>query len=299
MARKKKDSLVDDISHVLMVAPWWGGPLLALAAFFFLRLAIPLILDAGAVGGHDLVKMPHQVFTGLSVTFAPWAAIVILLCWVVAEGKKFANRKLLDRQRGLESVSELSWQEFERLVGEMYRRQEYSVEHTGSDGGDGGIDLRLRHGGKTTLVQCKHWKTWNVGVKEVRELRGVVASEGAHHGILVTYGSFTDDAIDFARKNPITLVAGPELEQMMRSVQQTNPKANCRNGGNRIAMSSRETPEQSEPLQSLPAQSTAPACPLCGAEMVQRTAKRGQYSGQAFWGCCRYPECLGKRQMGE
>jgi restriction system protein len=80
---------------------------------------------------------------------------------------------------------------------------------TGSDSGDGGIDLLLRREGRTTLVQCKHWKAWRVGVKEVRELRGVVASERAHYGIVATYGSFTEDAIAFANRNPITLVGWP------------------------------------------------------------------------------------------
>lgn len=280
-----------------MAAPWWGGPLLALAAFLFFRLAMPLILGVGVGDGHDPLAMPRQVFTGFSIMVAPWVAMLALFCWGVTEIKKFANRKLLDKQSGLASIGELSWQEFEQLVGEAYRRQEYSVEHTGSNGGDGGIDLRLRHGGKTTLVQCKHWKTWKVGVKEVRELRGVMASEAAQHGILVTYGSFTDDAIDFARKNPITLVAGPELEQMIRSVQQTNPKADRPNGDNRLAMRSQEMSEQPESPQELSAQSTVSTCPACGSEMVERTARRGQYSGQPFWGCCHYPECRGKRKL--
>jgi len=268
-------------------------------AYLFCRLAVPLILSVGAGDGHDPLAMPCQVFSEFSIMFAPWAAAFVLFCWGVTEIKKFANRKLFDRQSGLKSIGELSWQGFEQLVAEAYRRQEYSVEHTGSNGGDGGIDLILRRGGKTTLVQCKHWRAWQVGVKEVRELRGVVASEGAHHGILVTYGSFTDDAMDFARKNPITLVAGPELEQMIRSVQQTTPKADRDKGGNPPATRSRETSEQPESPQGLSAQSTVPTCPACGSEMVERTAKRGQYSGQAFWGCRRYPECHGKRQMGE
>ena len=34
-----------------------------------------------------------------------------------------------------------------------------------------------------------------------------------------------------------------------------------------------------------------PLCPNCGAEMVLRTARRGKYSGQPFYGCSRYPIC--------
>lgn len=298
VARRKQDGLARDLFDILMASPWWGGPLLALVAFLFFRFAMPLILGAGAEDGHDMTQMPRQVFAGLSVTFAPWISMLILFCWVVTEGKKLANRKLLDRQSGLDSINELSWQEFEQLVGEAYRRQGYAVEHTGSDSGDGGIDLLLRREGKATLIQCKHWKTWRVGVKEARELLGVVASERAHYGIVVTYGSFTEDAIAFAHKNPITLVAGPELERMIRSVQVAHGKATGRDGsGNQRAKTGQEDREPTEPLTLPSAPSAVPMCPQCGSKMVERTAKRGQYSGQAFWGCCRYPECRGKRQI--
>jgi hypothetical protein len=37
-----------------------------------------------------------------------------------------------------------------------------------------------------------------------------------------------------------------------------------------------------------------PACPLCGATMVKRTARAG---GVPFWGCSTYPRCKGTRPM--
>lgn len=39
----------------------------------------------------------------------------------------------------------------------------------------------------------------------------------------------------------------------------------------------------------------APACPLCGKPMRQRTARRGKHAGTPFWGCSGYPECKGTR----
>ena len=32
-------------------------------------------------------------------------------------------------------------------------------------------------------------------------------------------------------------------------------------------------------------------CPSCGAQLVQRTAKKGPHAGSQFWGCKRYPQC--------
>ena len=39
--------------------------------------------------------------------------------------------------------------------------------------------------------------------------------------------------------------------------------------------------------------SFAPTCPKCGAPMVLRTAKRGDYAGRRFYGCSAYPKCRG------
>src|SRR5688500_2567125 len=32
-------------------------------------------------------------------------------------------------------------------------------------------------------------------------------------------------------------------------------------------------------------------CPRCDSPMVLRTAGRGRYEGQKFWGCSTYPQC--------
>lgn len=36
-----------------------------------------------------------------------------------------------------------------------------------------------------------------------------------------------------------------------------------------------------------------PCCPKCGSIMILRTAKKGKYSGQKFWGCKKFPNCDG------
>ncbi|MCX7878511.1 MAG: topoisomerase DNA-binding C4 zinc finger domain-containing protein, partial [Ignavibacteria bacterium] len=36
-----------------------------------------------------------------------------------------------------------------------------------------------------------------------------------------------------------------------------------------------------------------PNCPICGSPTQLRTARRGQYVGQQFYGCSRYPNCNG------
>ena len=44
-----------------------------------------------------------------------------------------------------------------------------------------------------------------------------------------------------------------------------------------------------------PTTGAPPGCPRCGSQMVRRTARRGRYAGNQFWGCSRYPRCKGTR----
>ena len=41
-----------------------------------------------------------------------------------------------------------------------------------------------------------------------------------------------------------------------------------------------------------------PYCPICGAIMVLRRPQPGGREFDAFWGCNRYPDCHGTRNIG-
>lgn len=47
--------------------------------------------------------------------------------------------------------------------------------------------------------------------------------------------------------------------------------------------------------------SDVPACPACGKPkpMRRRTAGKGPYAGQPFWGCSGYPDCRGTKAMSD
>ncbi|MCC6910198.1 MAG: restriction endonuclease [Phycisphaerales bacterium] len=113
-----------------------------------------------------------------------------------------------------------------------------------------------------------------MGVQIVRESLGVVTSEGAQSGIVVTSGQFTAEATDSAAKNPIRLIDGRELVQMISDVQASG----------RI-----ETERIEEDSES--ARASAPICPQCGAVLIPRTAKRGVRAGSKFLGCSTFPNC--------
>ena len=49
--------------------------------------------------------------------------------------------------------------------------------------------------------------------------------------------------------------------------------------------------------QGLADREEAPVCPECGAPMRKRKAKTGKNVGGDFWGCSKYPQCAGLRNV--
>jgi restriction system protein len=155
--------------------------------------------------------------------------------------------------------------EFETLLADAFRLDGYAVDHCRRRGPDGGVDLRLRREGETTLVQCKHWKAHQVGVAAARELLGLVVQQRASGGILVTSGSFSDEARRFAATTAVQLVDASLLGSLLRRTT-SQPQ------GQNVQVQSASTP----------------SCPFCGAVTVQRRSRYGR-----FYGCSRYPRCRG------
>lgn len=94
----------------------------------------------------------------------------------------------------IDQVRSIDWFQFEKLVEVAYHRLGYQVTRRGGANPDGGIDLVVEKAGWRTAVQCKQWKTSNVGVKPVREFLGAMTDAGIKDGIFITLQGFTEDA---------------------------------------------------------------------------------------------------------
>jgi hypothetical protein len=167
-------------------------------------------------------------------------------------------------------IKALEWKRLEQLTAVYFRTLRFRVEEA-NFGPDGGVDLRLYSGQSKSvgvLVQCKAWNTWCVGVKEVRELFGVMAAEGVNEGILVTSSWFSKDAIAFAAGKNIALIDGEDLVKKLKNLP----------------------PEDQAHILALTTSDDfmTPTCPSCGVKMARRVAQR---TGDAFWGCRHYPRC--------
>ncbi len=79
---------------------------------------------------------------------------------------------------------------------------------------DGGVDIWLhaaRMPGPVAIVRCKHWLNKPVGLQEMKEFLGVVATFQSAHGTYTTTSTYTPEALQFAREHGIDAVDGRGL----------------------------------------------------------------------------------------
>lgn len=172
-------------------------------------------------------------------------------------------------------LAAIEWRRFEALC-EAFFAQAGLATRSQSHGADGGVDIWLqsKHMSAPRIVQCKHWLGKPVGVKEMREFLGVMASHQLQNGTYVTSSTFTSDATAFAKANGIQLQDGAALLKLI----------------------GQRTPEQQAALLAvaLEGEYWKPTCASCGIKTVERERKR---DGSKFWGCSNYPRCKTRFSM--
>jgi len=271
MVRRKKNTPLDDLFDTAVSISWKASLTVAIISYLGFHYVASLPLDSNSFSG----SMSRTIFISFSNLLQFIIPIPFIIGAIVSIFKGKSRQKLLDEQSSLESIRAMSWQEFELLVGEAFRRKGFDVKENGGGGADGGIDLILSKNGKKSIVQCKRWKAFSISVPLVRELYGVMTAERANDCIFVSSGNYTAEARLFAEDKPIWLIDGSELLDLVSSVQ-VQP-----------GVSQSSTIKQSK--------STNPECPLCGSSMIKRTAKKGANAGNQFWGCSKFPTCRGTR----
>jgi restriction system protein len=176
------------------------------------------------------------------------------------------------------TIESVTWDQFELVVAEIYRRQGFTAEVSAGLGPDGGVDVKLTKDGSTTLVQCKQWKTRKIKVPAIRDFYGTMTHERAQRGIFITTGEYTQDCHDFAEGTPIRLLSRSAIDQLVRTAER--PGENIWNISSWIDQF------------VAGAQILEPGCPYCRGPMVLRHPR----NNSPFWGCSTFPRCHGKRQ---
>jgi hypothetical protein len=163
-----------------------------------------------------------------------------------------------------QALDEIDWYQFEKFCAALLQADGFNVERKGGAQPDGGVDLLVEKGGARALIQCKHWRTWTVQEKVVREMLGSMTHFNVQQGTIYTLKGWTEPAAQFAAQHSITLVNGAELA---------------------ASAASQLSAERLETLL----RSREHHCPKCESVMLWKT---GNF--EPFWGCPRYPRCRGK-----
>ena len=164
----------------------------------------------------------------------------------------------------------IEWRRFEAVCEALFAQAGFETRSQ-SHGADGGVDIWLHSKnatGPVSVVQCKHWQGKPVGVKELREFFGVMASHGLKRGTYATTSTYTADARAFAQANGISALDGADLLDLI----------------------ARRTPEQQHALLAVAHEGEywRPTCASCGVKMKARRSVGG---GAPFWGCASFPRC--------
>ena len=141
---RKNESILD----FLMVLPWWVSVVTSALAYWILAILVPSM------------EFENALFKGIATgapQLAPVLALMLLVPAPISAFNSWRKRKLLDTQKGVDTIRELSWREFEELVAEAYRRQGYQVIENNRGGADGG------HDGNATRLSV-----WRTGVGDGR-----------------------------------------------------------------------------------------------------------------------------------
>ncbi|HXC36085.1 MAG TPA: restriction endonuclease [Candidatus Acidoferrales bacterium] len=178
----------------------------------------------------------------------------------------YAPRSAKPEVKPIDRLRDIDWYQFERFVAYVYEQHGFNVTRKGGANPDGGIDMVIEKNGQRFAVQCKHWKTWDVGVKAIREFLGALTDSKIEKGIFITLNEYTGEAKQLAEKHGIEIINETGLRRMVEALDLRNPK-----------------------VQEI-FSDTRKICPKCERPLVLRTARKGPNAGGQFWGCSGFPQ---------
>jgi restriction system protein len=136
----------------------------------------------------------------------------------VRESRERAERLRRQARRAelkLAQLSSLTPEGFEEFVAEVFESLGYDVEAVGGSG-DEGADLFVRRDGLRAVVQCKYHSRGVIGSPALQKFLGTIHHTGSHKGFFVTTRTFSLAAEKFVAENPIELIDGTRLVELVQ-----------------------------------------------------------------------------------
>ena len=112
----------------------------------------------------------------------------------------------------LAAVRNLSWDGYQALIADIYRRKAFEVFPPPVSGSDlDVIDLVVDRDGKRMLINCQLRGEMDIPAAAVTEMGNVVANYSVAGAYLIADGSFAPDAAEAAAANGVVLIDGDAL----------------------------------------------------------------------------------------
>jgi restriction system protein len=172
---------------------------------------------------HIDLKLAFEELKGISAAnLSEYAPISPLVVFDKKDNRFIQSEEVLKNIDTSTNLASVDWEAFEHLVRELFEKEfahnggEVKVTQSSRDGGVDAIafDPDPIRGGKI-VIQSKRY-TNVVGVSAIRDLYGTVMNEGATKGIIVTTSHYGNDAYEFAKGKPLTLLDGNNLLALLQ-----------------------------------------------------------------------------------
>jgi hypothetical protein len=131
MARRKSSTL-DDAVDLIAMLPWWAGVAIALVSYVLLRgVATAPVAAVASPGqmGEFVASNLYRTFAMIGQYLVPFMALLgALLSFIGRRKRQGLVAKVQAQGNAVDALNGMTWQEFEQLVGEAFRRQGFAVD---------------------------------------------------------------------------------------------------------------------------------------------------------------------------
>ncbi|WP_313621823.1 restriction endonuclease [Achromobacter sp.] len=183
----------NSIFAVLLRSPWW------------MSAAVALLLCVGGFAALPLEYAAMGVFAAV-----PFAVISIMAAYKQLRAPSGARVQAVTQ-----AAAAMSWADFSRTVEAGFRRDGCQVERIQAPG----ADFALSKDGHVAIVSAKRWKAARNGVEPLRELQAVREKRGAREAIYIALGDVSDNALQYAKAQGVSLMTAPELTKLLRDLK--------------------------------------------------------------------------------
>jgi len=148
MAKKSLgEEMMDGVKAICFYLPFWAVPILALAiGVGFYWAALQVVEFFAEFTNGETSSLPFLI--GLA------GFVLSLIAGITGWSERGERKALLAQTQSIEELRALSWRDFEKMVGEAFRKVGYRVLEGTGRSPDGGIDLDTNSpSGERVLIQ--------------------------------------------------------------------------------------------------------------------------------------------------